>query len=226
MNVERYYFFLRRLATLISISILTLAWFEIGTGLLLAFYYEPAAGTAYNSLEHINNVIANGSLFRSIHHIAGHGIIILALVQIVVMFLGRQFRTSWLTAWISGILLTLSTIALAWTAMILGWQQKGFWRLRIELQTIEAIPLIGNRLVDIITGGGGIDSTTVIHLYTIHSYVLSVVAILLSSTHLAGLLLQEYEQKHALQVASNNFISGNKNVEDKALQKRIFVERS
>ncbi len=53
MNVDRYYFFLRRLATLISISILTFAWLEVGTGLLLAFYYEPAAGTAYNSLEHI-----------------------------------------------------------------------------------------------------------------------------------------------------------------------------
>ncbi|MGL5871297.1 MAG: cytochrome bc complex cytochrome b subunit, partial [Xenococcaceae cyanobacterium] len=145
MNVDRYYFFLRRLATLISISILTLAWLEVGTGLLLAFYYEPAAGRAYNSLEHINNIVANGELFRSLHHIAGHGIIVLALVQIVVMFLGRQFRTSWLTAWISGILLTLSTIALAWTAMILGWEQKGFWRLRIELQTIEAIPLIGNK---------------------------------------------------------------------------------
>ena len=60
------------------------------------------------------------------------------------MFLGRQFRRSWFTAWISGIFLTLSTIGLGWTAMILSWNQLGYWRLKIELGTIAAIPLIGD----------------------------------------------------------------------------------
>ena len=114
------------------------------------------------------------------------------------MFLGRQFRRSWFTAWVSGIALTLSTIGLGWTAMILAWNQLGYWRLKVELETIASIPLIGETLKDLLTGGGGINTTTVVHFYTIHSYVLSVVAIALSIIHLLALIIQEQEQKGLL----------------------------
>jgi cytochrome b6 len=107
------------------------------------------------------------------------------------MFLSRQFRKSWLTAWISGILFTLSAIGLDWTAMISKWDQLGYWRFSIELGTIEAIPFIGHELRDILTGGGAINTATIQHLYTIHSYILSIAAILLAVVHLAGILWQE-----------------------------------
>lgn len=191
MNVSQFDFILRRLATLLSVAILTLSLVAALSGVLIAFYYEPAAGAAHDSLQAIATEVANGSLILGIHNLAGNGMIVVALVQIVVMFLSRQFRTSWLTAWISGILLTLSAIGLAWTAMILDWSQDGFWRLQIELGTIEAIPLIGPQLRDILTGGSGVSTTTVEHLYTLHSYVLSIGAIILAVIHFGGLLLQE-----------------------------------
>jgi quinol-cytochrome oxidoreductase complex cytochrome b subunit len=56
------------------------------------------------------------------------------------MFLGEKFRPSWLTAWISGILLTLTAIALSWTAMLLDWTQVGYWRFQIELGTLDIHP--------------------------------------------------------------------------------------
>lgn len=117
------------------------------------------------------------------------------MVEIVVMFLGERFRRSWLTAWISGILLTLCAIALSWTAMLLNWTQIGYWRFTIELGSIEAIPAIGSQLRNIITGGGAINTLTVQHLYTLHSYVLSAGALILAIIHLCGLLLQEREEK-------------------------------
>jgi cytochrome b6 len=78
--------------------------------------------------------------------------------------------------------------------MILDWSQLGYWRLSIELQTIEAIPFIGSQLRDILTGGGAINTATVEHLYTIHSYILSVSAIAIAITHLGALLVQERQQ--------------------------------
>ena len=184
-------FILRRSATVLSVALLSLSAIAAITGVLLSFYYVPVAGRAYQSLRWIDTAIPNGSIIHSIHDLAGNGLIGLALIQIVVMFLGRQFRTSWLTAWISGILLTLSAIALSWTAMILDWSQLGYWRFRIELGTIEAIPLIGSTLRDIITGGGAVNTTTVAHLYTLHSYVISVGAIVLAIIHLWSILRQE-----------------------------------
>ena len=196
-------FILRRLATALSVAIITLTVMAAISGVLLSFYYEPIAGGAYESLKDITTQVSNGWLIQKIHDLTGNWLIGIALIQIVVMFLGRQFRSSWLTAWISGILLTLSAIGLGWTAMILDWDQLGYWRLSIELGTIEAIPFIGSQLRDIITGGGAITSVTVEHLYTIHSYIISVGALILAVIHLWSLLRQEKEMYSSLVTTSS-----------------------
>lgn len=185
-------FILRRTSTILAVATLTLTLVAAVTGILLAFYYQPTAGGAYDSLKQLSAEVANGWLIRSVHNSAGDWLIVVALIQLVVMFLGERFRRSWLTAWISGILLILAAIGLSWTAMILDWSQLGFWRLRIELGTIEAIPLIGDQLREILTGGS-LGSLTVAHMYTIHSYVLSVGAMVLAIVHLIGLVWQERE---------------------------------
>ena len=194
--IDGYYaFVLRRLATVLAVVMLTLSSIAALTGILLAFYYEPTAGGAYNSLRAIATQIPNGWLIQRIHSLAGNGLIGVSLVEIVVMFLGERFRPSWITAWISGILLTLTAIGLSWTAILLDWTQIGYWRFTIELGTIEALPAIGSQLRNILTGGGAVNTVTVQHLFTIHSYLLSGGAIVLSIIHLTGLLLQEKEVK-------------------------------
>ena len=119
MKNVQYPFVLQRLATILAVVILSLTLIAAITGILLSFYYEPTAGGAYNSLNAIKAEIPNGWLVQRIHDIAGNGLIGVSLIEIVVMFLGEKFRPSWLTAWISGILLTLVAIALGWTAMLL-----------------------------------------------------------------------------------------------------------
>ncbi|MBD2740275.1 cytochrome b N-terminal domain-containing protein [Coleofasciculus sp. FACHB-1120] len=198
MNNVQYAFVLRRLATILAVAILSLSLTAAVTGILLSFYYEPTAGGAYNSLREIKSEIPNGWLIQRLHEIAGNGLIGTSLIAIVVMFLGEKFRRSWLTAWISGILLTLVAIALGWTAMLLDWTQLGYWRFTIELGTVEAVPGIGSLLREILTGGGAINTVTVAHLYTLHSYILSIGALILAVIHLGGLLLQEKEEKQTL----------------------------
>ncbi|WP_009630393.1 cytochrome b N-terminal domain-containing protein [Synechocystis sp. PCC 7509] len=193
--ISTYDFRLRRTATILSVAIVTLTAIAALTGVLLSFYYEPAAGGAYQSLKWIDTEVTNGLLIHTLHDRAGTLLIGVSLIQMVVMFLGRQFRSNWLIAWVSGIFLILNAIGLAWTAIILDWSQEGYWRFRIELSTIEAIPLVGSTLRDVLVGGGALNTTTVEHLYTIHSYLLSAGAILLSTVHLWSILKQEKEMK-------------------------------
>ncbi|NJM71724.1 MAG: cytochrome bc complex cytochrome b subunit [Scytonema sp. RU_4_4] len=185
---------LRRITTILSVVIITLTLIGATTGILLSFYYEPAAGRAYQSLKIIDTEVPYGWLFHKAHQIAGNAVVVIALLQIVVMFVSRQFRKSWLTAWISGIFFTLSAIGLGWTAMILSWDQEGFWRFSIELGTIEAIPFVGSILRDILTGGA-ISTVTVQHLYTIHSYLISAAALVFAVVHLLSVLWQEKQMK-------------------------------
>ncbi|MEB3281873.1 MAG: cytochrome b N-terminal domain-containing protein [Lyngbya sp.] len=190
-------FILRRTSTILAVSILTLTLVSALTGLLVAINYQPIAGGAYESLQHITQQVEFGWLVQGLHKYAGNFVIALGLIQLVVMFLGRQFRRSWLTGWISGIFLILAAIGLDWTAIGLAWTQEGFWRLKIELGTIEAIPFIGSTLREIVTGGGGISTSTLLRLYTLHSYVLSVGAIGLAIAHLVGILWQDRQEQQA-----------------------------
>ncbi|NET35267.1 MAG: cytochrome bc complex cytochrome b subunit [Cyanothece sp. SIO1E1] len=196
MKSTRYTFIVQRLATILAVSILSLSWLAAITGILLAFYYSPAAGGAFESMQQITTKIPSGWLIRSLHDISGNGLIAVSLVQIVVMFLGRHCRPSWLIAWVGGILLTLVAIALGWSAMALDWSQVGYWRFSLELETIKAIPWMGSQLRDILTGGDGIATVTLQHLYALHSYVLSMAALMLSIIHLVGLLMQERNHQH------------------------------
>ncbi|VEP13657.1 Cytochrome b6 [Hyella patelloides LEGE 07179] len=195
LGIARYRYILQRTATLLAVVELTLCGIAAFTGILLAFYYQPTALGAYNSLTMIVEEVTNGSLILSLHNLAGHSLIVLALVQIVVMFLGRRFLLSWLTAWISGICLTLTAIGLSWTAIVLNWEQTSFWRFKIELSIVASIPLVGSNLRDILSGGNGISSLTLQHMYALHSYILAVVAIILSITHLTALICQEQNWK-------------------------------
>ncbi|ERT09330.1 cytochrome b/b6/petB domain protein [Lyngbya aestuarii BL J] len=219
-------FVLRRTSTVVAVSILTLTLVSALTGLLIAINYQPIAGGAYQSLEQITQQVEFGWLVQGLHKYAGNFVIALGLVQLVLMFLGRQFRSSWLIAWISGIFLILASIGLDWTAMALSWTQEGFWRLKIELGTIEAIPFIGSTLREIVTGGGGINTSTLLRLYTLHSYILSLGAMGLAIAHLVGILFQDRqeqqtkeEQRKRLVEDSLNRLIKEKDRSDAATQK-------
>ena len=183
-------YILQRIATLLAVAELTLCAIAALTGIMLAFYYQPTAMGAYNSLIMIVEQVANGALIYSLHHIAGHGLVVLALVQFVIMFLGRDHLPTWYASWVSGILLTVTAMGLSWTAVILSWTQTDFWRLKIELNIMASIPGVGPALRAILAGGSGISSLTLQHMYTLHSYVLAIAAVLFSIIHLVALLIQ------------------------------------
>ncbi len=189
MDTTRYRSLLPKLATILAIAMFTLCVVAAITGVAIAFYYTPDTAAANSSIEYINDRVNNGWLIISLHNIAGNGLIAVSLIQIIVMFLGRRMIGGWIVGWISGIFLTLSAIGLGWTAMNLDWSQLGYWRFKIELSIIESIPAIGNSLRQFLLGGDGIGTITLEHLFTIHSYLLSAVALGLSLIHLVGIFV-------------------------------------
>ncbi|EDX85067.1 cytochrome b(N-terminal domain)/b6/petB subfamily, putative [Synechococcus sp. PCC 7335] len=190
-----YRYILQRTATLLAVAALTLCGTAATTGILIAFYYQPAAMQAHESLSAIAHDISSGAVILSLHHVAGNGLIVVSLVQLVVMFLGREFLCSWFTGWISGICLTLAAMGLSWTAIVLSWDQTSFWRFKIELSIVGSIPFVGGALREVLSGGSGINSVTLQHMYALHSYVLAIAAIFLSVLHLGALILQEQHWK-------------------------------
>lgn len=189
MDTMRANLLLRKLATILAIVMFVLCLIAAITGVSIAFYYTPSTIGAHASIEYINDRVNNGWLIRSLHNIAGNGLMAVSLVQIIVMFFGREMLGGWIVGWISGIFLTLTAIGLGWTAMNLEWSQLGYWRLNIELSIIESVPLIGQWLRQLLLGGDTVSSISLEHLYTIHSYLLAAVALGLSSVHLVSIFI-------------------------------------
>jgi cytochrome b6 len=73
---------LRRITTILSVVIITLTLIGATTGILLSFYYEPAALRAYQSLKIIDTEVPYGWLFHKAHQIAGNMVVVIALIQI------------------------------------------------------------------------------------------------------------------------------------------------
>jgi cytochrome b6 len=184
----------RRLSTILAVVILTLTLIAAVSGVLMAFYYQPTAAAAHHSLQYIDGQVNYGWLVHRLHDLAGNLLVGLGAVQIVAMFIGQRQRLSWIGAWFSGILITVTAIGLGWTAMILDWSQIGYWRLKVELGTIATIPLLGGTLKEILTGGS-IGTQTIGRMFAIHSYVLALGAVAFAIGHLISLLYQEREIK-------------------------------
>ena len=83
MNALLYSSPLRKLATILAIAMFALCLFAAITGVAIAFYYTPSTTNAYSSIEYINNQVTNGWLIRSLHNIAGNGLIAVSQLSVI-----------------------------------------------------------------------------------------------------------------------------------------------
>lgn len=176
----------RQIATTNASIVLSLSAIAAVSGVLIAIYYQPAAGAAYASLQAIAKSVSGGSWMLALHDVAGNGLILAALLQVVLMFLSRQRNRTWYWVWLGTIALALVAIALSWTAIVLDWTQEGYWRFAIELKTVAAIPVFGGALRDLLVGGSAVSTATLTRMYALHSYVLSVAGMTAAIAHLLG----------------------------------------
>src|SRR5438552_896652 len=101
----------------------TLAIFivQIATGVALAMTYVPAPNSAYDSLQFISHEATLGSLIRGIHYFGAGAMVVLVLVHMTQVYLFGAFKFPREVNWLSGSLLLLCTLAMAFTGQLLRW---------------------------------------------------------------------------------------------------------
>ncbi len=148
--------------------LLTLFALQFATGILLLIYYQPNPETAFASVQRIMNEIPYGWLIRSLHAV-GANIIVLALLlhMLSVLFMGSYKRPRELT-WISGFILFNLALVLCLTGYLLPWSQLSFWATTVATDTASAVPLIGDRLVQLLRGGPMVGGATLGRFFALH----------------------------------------------------------
>src|SRR5215467_2585578 len=123
---------------------------QIVTGICLAFVYVPSADEAYTSLEYLNYQQPLGWFLRALHYWGSNFMVGIMAVHIAQVFLFGAYKYPRELTWISGCVLLLLTLGMAFTGQIMRFDQDAYWGLGIGASITGRTPLIGPNLVHLL----------------------------------------------------------------------------
>lgn len=163
---------------------------QIVTGILLAFYYQPAPETAYESVRYISEEAAFGWYLRGIHK-WGATLMIAAVVlhQMRVFFTGAYRKPRELN-WMVGVCILLTTLVLGFTGYSLVFEQLSYWGATVGANIADQIPVLGPLGKRLLLGGDVYNAHTLPRFFVLHAAVLPALLILLLVVHIAMIRIQ------------------------------------
>ncbi|MCA9707743.1 MAG: cytochrome b N-terminal domain-containing protein [Myxococcales bacterium] len=144
-------------------------------GVLMAAHYSPSASDAWASTVYLNDQLASGWFLRGLHHYGTSAMILTAVAYLVQLALTGEYRRPREMIWISTLGLLVVTMALGVTGNILPWDEQGYWAAQVELGIMEQTPG-GEALRTVVQGGSEAGNLTLTRLFTLHAFVLPLVA--------------------------------------------------
>lgn len=156
---------------------------EIVTGLILMLYYVPTPTAAYQSILRITGQVPFGEIIRDIHRLAGEGMVVLAGLHMIRVFLTASYKGPRRFTWVTGVGLLIIALGLAFSGYLLVWDQLAYWAVTIGTSMAEAVPLFGPQFNLILRGGPIIGGDGLLRFYFLHVVFLPLTAIILSGLH-------------------------------------------
>jgi ubiquinol-cytochrome c reductase cytochrome b subunit len=157
---------------------------QIVSGITLAFFYDGSSGGAYQSLQFITYDLVFGAQLRAIHNWGAAAMVILIGIHMIRVFLTGSFKFPREVNWLSGVVLFILTITIAFTGQIMRWDNFGMWTEVIILNQVGRVPWLGTWLANLILGGDTLGALTLQRVVAVHMLWLPGLMILVVSFHL------------------------------------------
>ena len=162
---------------------------QIVTGILLAFYYQPAPTTAYESVRHLTEEVNYGWYFRSLHKWAATFMVAAVILHQMRVYFTGAYRKPREINWMVGMCLLLCTLMLGFTGYSLVYEQLSYWGATVGANIAESTPLVGPFLKRMLLAGDGYNQATLSRFFIIHAAILPVTMIFLLGIHVVLLRL-------------------------------------
>jgi ubiquinol-cytochrome c reductase cytochrome b subunit len=157
---------------------------QVVTGICLAFVYVPSADQAWTSLQHLNHQQALGWLLRAVHNWGSTFMVGIMTLHLLQTFLFGAYKFPRELTWISGCVLLLCTLGMAFTGQVLRFDQDAYWGLGIGASIMGRVPVIGAGLVRLLLAGPIIAGETLSRFFTLHVFVIPGAILAMVSLHL------------------------------------------
>jgi ubiquinol-cytochrome c reductase cytochrome b subunit len=163
---------------------------QVLTGILLALVYVLSASGAYYSLEYLNYHAELGWFLRAVHYWCSNCMVVVMFLHMTQVFLWGAYKYPRELTWISGVVLLLLTLGLAFTGQVMRFDSDAYWGVGIGAAVMGRIPFIGAQAVDFLLGGPIIGNETLSRFFVLHVFVLPGSVLALVALHLRLVLLK------------------------------------
>ena len=154
------------------------------SGAFMAFYYSPAPGFAYDSVDYALFSVPFGDIIRGIHHYGWNLFLIVLGLHIARAFVVGAYKSPRQLVWVSGVIILLLVPTFVITGDLLPWDQKGYWSTQVRLSIIRSIPFIGEFITRLLQGGPITGIVALNRFYILHIMFLPVLAIFFITIHI------------------------------------------
>lgn len=145
---------------------------QVATGFAMTFYYRPTVTEAFLSVQYIMNDVNFGWLIRSIHRWSASMMVLMMILHVCRVYLTGGFKKPRELTWVTGVVLASLTVSFGVTGYSLPWDQIGYWAVKIVTGVPDAIPFVGNFIVELLRGSVSVGQSTLTRFYSLHTFVL------------------------------------------------------
>ncbi len=157
---------------------------QIVTGMCLSLTYVPSADQAWTSLIFLNYDQYLGWFLRAVHNWGSNFMVAIMTLHMIQVFLFGAFKYPRELTWITGCVLFLCALGMAFTGQVLRFDQDAYWGLGIGTAILARTPVLGAALTSLLLGGPIIAGETLSRFFTLHVFVLPGLIIAMISVHL------------------------------------------
>nr|UNJ15526.1 cytochrome b6 [Cyanidiaceae sp.] len=156
---------------------------QLATGFAMTFYYKPTTIEAFSSVQHIMTQVSFGWLIRSLHRWSASMMVLMMILHVFRVYLTGGFKKPRELTWITGVILAVLTVSFGVTGYSLPWDQVGYWACKIVTGVPEALPIIGDNVVELLRGGTGVGQATLTRFYSLHTLFLPALSVIFLLAH-------------------------------------------